>query len=43
MPANKNVRQALRYPTTNLFVFLRYLAGIGLSSFHVIFIGREPV
>ena len=31
------------HPTTNLFVFLRYLAGIGLSNFHVTFIGFEPL
>ena len=32
----------LLYPTINLLVFLRNRAGMGRSSFHVIFIGREP-
>lgn len=42
-------RHAAVFGEVNVFVFLdhlmqlRYLAGIGLSSFHVIFIGREPV
>ena len=31
------------YPTTNLFVFFRYFAGIGVSNFHVMFMGLEPV
>ena len=31
------------YPTTSLLVFLRYFAGIGLCSRHVMFIGFEPV
>ena len=31
------------YPTTNLFVFFRYFAGIGVSNFHVMFMGLEPL
>ena len=30
------------YPTISLLVFLRNRAGMGRSSFHVMFIGREP-
>ena len=30
------------YPTISLLVFLRIRAGMGRSSFHVMFIGREP-
>lgn len=30
------------YPTTSLFVFFKYFAGIGASSFQVMFIGRSP-
>lgn len=30
------------YPTINLFVFFKNLAGIGRSSFHVMFMGRDP-
>ena len=33
---------ATNYPTTSLFVFFKYFAGIGASSFHVIFMGLEP-
>lgn len=35
-------RAALLYPTASLFVFFRNFAGIGRSSFHVIFIGLLP-
>ena len=31
------------YPTTNLFVFFRYFAGMGASNLHVMFIGLEPL
>lgn len=31
------------YPTTNLFVFFRYFAGIGASNLHVMFMGLEPL
>ncbi len=31
------------YPTTNLFVFFRYFAGMGVSNLHVMFIGLEPL
>ena len=37
------VSQYTNYPTTNLFVFFKNFAGIGLSSRHVIFIGLLPV
>lgn len=30
------------YPTTNLFVFFKNLAGIGRSNFQVMFIGLLP-
>lgn len=30
------------HPTTSLFVFLIYFAGIGFLSFHTIFMGFEP-
>ena len=30
------------YPTISLFVFFRYLAGMGASSFQVIFMGFSP-
>ena len=40
--ADRSAVSRLHHPTISLFVFFKYFAGIGASSFHVIFMGFDP-